>query len=174
MPPITNQILSDRIHLFRGHKVMLDFDLAKVYGVTTKRLNQQVQRNEERFPEDFMFQLTVDEADSLRLQFATLKPKARGGHRKYLPYAFTEHGAVMVSAVLRTPIAIQASIQIARAFVKLRELVSTQKELAKKIYALERKTEFHDLQIHEIFDAIRALMNIPEKTKPVVGFKDRE
>jgi hypothetical protein len=150
LPEITN-----RIFLIRGHKVMVDEDLARIYGVTTKRLNQQVYRNLQRFPSDFMFQLTQEEADALRLHFATLNRRGRGRHRKYLPYVFTEHGAVMVSAVLKTSVAIQASIHIARAFSELRRLLGSHRELAQKLEQLERR---YDSQFKEVFDAIRQLM----------------
>ena len=146
------------IYLIRGHKVMLDEDLAKVYGVSTKRLNQQVHRNLARFPPAFMFQLTPKEADFLRLRNATLNKRGRGRYRKYPPYAFTEHGAIMISAVLNTPIAIAASIQIAKVFVRLRELLSTHKELARKLEELEKK---YDAQFKVVFDAIRELMRKP-------------
>ena len=164
--------LERRIYFIREHKVMLDLDLAKVYGVSTKRLNQQVHRNLRRFPSDFMFQLTTDEVKSLRSQFATSKMAAlrlqnatldkqgRGRHRKYLPYAFTEHGAVMVSAVLKTSIAIEASIRIARAFNKLRELLATHKDLAKKVEALEKK---YDARFSVVSRALRQLMDKPAR-----------
>ncbi|MBI3291474.1 MAG: ORF6N domain-containing protein [Elusimicrobia bacterium] len=166
--------IQQRIYLIRGHKVMLDEDLAKVYGVTTKRLNQQVNRNRKRFPGDFMFQVTRQEAESLRLQNATLDKSGRGRHRKYLPYAFTEYGAVMVSSVLNTPIAIEASVLIARAFVKLRELLSTHKALAKKIEELEKHVGTHDQQILNIFERIRALMTPslpPPEPKRRIGYQ---
>ena len=158
-----------RIYLIRGHKVMLDVDLAALYGVTTKRLNQQVSRNRARFPEDFMFQLTSDEAESLRLHFATSN-MGRGG-RRYLPYVFTEYGAVMLSSVLNTPVAIETSVKIARAFVRLREMISTHKELAQKLQELERKMQGHDVDIQNIFGAIRQLMAGPKRPTPEIGFK---
>jgi len=158
-----------RIYLIRGHKVMLDVDLAALYGVTTKRLNEQVKRNPGRFPEDFMFQLTPDEAEPLRSQIATSN-KGRGG-RRYSPYVFTEHGAVMISSVLNTPVAIETSVKIARAFVRLREMISTHKELAQKLQELERKTQGHDIHIQNIFRAIRQLMAGPKRSTPKIGFK---
>ena len=148
---------------------MLDSDLATIYGVSTIRLNEQVRRNVKRFPEDFMFQLTKRESESLRSQFA-ISNKGRGG-RRYLPYVFTEHGTVMLSAVLHTPTAIEASIQIARAFVRLREMISAHKELAAKLRELERKVEGHDEHIQSLFDAIRELMEPPVKPKPQIGFQ---
>ena len=161
--------IASRIFLVRGHKVMVDENLAQIYGVTTKRLNQQVQRNINRFPSDFMFRVTPGEADSLRLHFATLNKQGRGQHRKYLPFVFTEHGAVMVSAVLKTPIAIQASIHIARAFNELRRLLGSHHELAQKFEQLEKR---YDSQFKEVFDALRELMEKPA-TPPlrIKGFK---
>ncbi|HVA67379.1 MAG TPA: ORF6N domain-containing protein [Elusimicrobiota bacterium] len=158
-----------RIYLIRGHKVMLDSDLADIYGVTTPRLNEQVRRNAKRFPPDFMFQLTKDEAKSLRSQFAISK-MGRGG-RRYLPRAFTEHGTVMLSAVLHTPVAIDTSIQIARAFVKLRDMISTHKELAAKLAELERAVAGHDKHIQSLFGAIHRLTAPVLKPKPPIGFQ---
>ncbi len=144
---------------------MLDEDLAEIYGVTTKRLNEQVKRNKDRFPEDFMFRLTVEEFAALRSQFAT----SRWGGRRYPPNAFTEHGAVMLASVLNSPIAVEASIQVVRAFVRLRELLTSHKELARKLADLERK---YDQQFQVVFDAIRKLMEPPpEKEKRRIGFK---
>ncbi|MBI4370290.1 MAG: ORF6N domain-containing protein [Elusimicrobia bacterium] len=160
-----------QIFLIRGHKVMLDADLARIYGVSTKRLNQQVHRNKKRFPDDFMFQLSRKEAESLRLQSATLEKAGRGKHRKYLPLAFTEYGAVMLASVLHTPVAVEASVQIARAFVRLREMVAAHRELARKLEQLERKIENHDSDIHNLFEAIRKLMEPPEKPRLTMGFR---
>ena len=123
----------------RGQKVILDADLAVLYGVTTKRLNQQVRRNIERFPADFLFQLSAEESEALRLQFATLK-SGRGQHRKYAPLAFTEHGAIMAASVLNSPRAIQVSVHVVRAFVRLREVLATHKDLARKLEDLVRWT----------------------------------
>ena len=151
---------------------MIDSDLAKIYCVTTTRLNQQVRRNQGRFPEDFMFQLTKEEFESLILQFATSK-KRRGGRRK-LPYVFTEHGAIMLASVLNTVIAVRASIQVVRAFVHLREILSTHKELAHKLEQLERRIEKHDDEIRVIFEAIRQLMTPPEKPRRRIGFHNNK
>jgi hypothetical protein len=158
------------IHLIRGHKVMLDEDLARIYGVSTKRLNQQVQRNGERFPQEFMFQLNREEAEALRLQNATLDNHGRGRYRKYLPYAFSEHGAIMLSAVLKTPTAVAASIEIAKVFVRIRELLATNKELARKLEELEKT---YDAQFKVVFDAIRELMAKPVERLPrrIKGFR---
>ncbi len=171
--PKTNAIvplerIESRILLIRGHKVMLDSDLAELYGVTTKRLNEQVKRNRQRFPADFMFQLTSDEATNLRSRIATSK-QGRGG-RRYRPYAFTEHGAIMVASVLNSHRAIEVSIYVVRAFVKLREMLRTHKELARKLAELEKRIEGHDEEIIVLFEAIRQLMESPEKTTKRIGF----
>jgi hypothetical protein len=144
------------IHFMRGHKVMLDADLARLYQVPTFRLNEQVKCNRSRFPRDFMFQLTAQEASSLTSQFA-ISNSARGGRRSR-PYAFTEHGVAMRSSVLKSSRAVQVNIAIMRAFVKLGEILSTHHELAKRLEQLEGKFDQHDAQIQEVFDAIRALL----------------
>ena len=133
--------IEEAILLVRGQRVMLDRDLAALYGVETKNLNKAVRRNAERFPADFMFQLTAEEAESLRFQFGTLK---RGQHSKYLPQVFTQEGVAMLSSVLRSPRAIQVNIAIMRVFVRLREALALHKELAQKLADLERKIESHD------------------------------
>ena len=156
------------ILLMRGHKVMLDSDLAELYGVTTKRLNEQVKRNQERFPGDFMFQLTTEETNALRSQTATSK-RERGG-RRYRPYAFTEHGAIMAASVLNSHRAIEVSVYVVRAFVKLREMLRTRKELARKLAELEKRIEGHDEEIVAPFEAIRQLMEPPEKPSKRIGF----
>lgn len=154
------------IKTVRGQKVILDNDLARLYGVTTKRLNQQVRRNIDRFPADFLFQLTEDESESLRLQIATLKT-GRGQHRKYQPLAFTEHGAFMAATVLNSPQAIEMSVFVVRTFVKLRHLVLGHQELAAKLDQLERKVVGHDESIQQIVAAIRQLMAAPQpKPRP--------
>ncbi len=158
------------IHVIRGQKIMLDSDLAEVYGVTTGRLNEQVRRNLERFPEDFMFRLTDVEASSLRSQIATLKA-GRGQHRKYLPYAFTEHGAVMLASVLNSPQAVEASIFVVRAFIRMREMLGAHKELAEKIAELDRRVGQHDESIRSLVQAIRQLMAPAEGKTKRIGFK---
>jgi len=145
---------------------MLDSDLADLYGVSTKRLNEQVRRNIKRFPADFMIQLTDGEANALRSQITTLKP-GRGKHRKYLPYAFTEQGVAMLSSVLNSERAIQVNIEIMRAFVQLRAMAFSHKELARKVDALEKK---YDSQFKVVFDAIRKLMEPVERPKSRIGF----
>jgi len=153
------------IFLIRGHKVLLDVHLAALYGVTTKRLNEQVRRNRSRFPEDFMFQLTPEEAASLRSQFATSN-KGRGG-RRYAPYAFTEQGVAMLSTVLNSERAIQVNIEIMRAFVRLRRMLASNAQMARKLVDLESK---YDAQFKVVFDAIRQLMAPPEPKKKKIGF----
>ena len=157
------QELTDRIVVVRGRRVMLDVDLAALYGVAPKRLNEQVRRNRQRFPEDFAFQLTYDEARPVvasRSQLATLK---RGQNVKYAPHVFTEHGAVMLAAVLNSPIAIDASIQVVRAFVRLRAMVTMHEEFAQKLNALESK---FDHQFSVVFEAIRQLMKARRDAGP--------
>ncbi|MBI2607088.1 MAG: ORF6N domain-containing protein [Deltaproteobacteria bacterium] len=152
-----NQILSQKIFLIRGHRVMLDSDLANLYQVPTFRLNEQVKRNRIRFPADFMFQLSAEEYESLRSQFAILR-LGHGKHRKYLPFVFTEQGVAMLSSVLNSERAVLVNIEIMRAFVLVRDLMIGNKELASKLSELERKYETHDAQFKVIFDAIREIM----------------
>jgi len=159
------------ILLIRGQRVMLDRDLAAMYGVTTGNLNKAVQRNRSRFPADFMFQLTADEADALRFQIGILK---KGLHFKYLPYVFTQECVAMLSGVLRSPRAEQVNIAIMRAFVRLRETLSLHKELAHKLSELERKIENHDENIRTLFEAIHQLMTPPETPHREIGFHVRE
>lgn len=164
---IPTERITQAILMMRGHKVMLDSDLAELYGVGIRVLNQAVKRNIVRFPNDFMFQLTAEEAERLRSQFVTLKA-GRGEHRKYLPYAFTEQGVAMLSSVLRSDRAIHVNIEIMRAFVRLRQMLASNVELARKLAALERK---YDAQFKVVFDAIRELMTPPEpKKKRPIGF----
>jgi hypothetical protein len=157
------------ILLIRGQKVLLDVDLAALYGVTTKRLNEQVRRNRARFPEDFMLQLTAEEVASLRSQFATSN-KGRGG-RRYAPLAFTEQGVAMLSTVLNSERAIQVNIEIMRAFVRLRQMLASNAQLARKLAELEKK---YDVQFKVVFDAIRQLMAPPEPKKRKIGFLAEE
>ena len=159
--------IENQIYFIRGHKVMFDEDLAEIYKVKTKVLNQAVKRNSKRFPNDFMFQLTEAEADSLRSQIVTLENQGRGRHRKYLPFVFTEHGTVMLASILNSEVAIQASIQIIKAFVKLREILITHKEFAEKLALLEDKYDEH---FKIIFEAIRHLMNPPNPPRNMIGF----
>lgn len=163
------EIIANKITELRGKKVMLDQDLARLYGVETKQLKRQVKRNAERFPADFMFELTRQEyRELLRCQFGTLK---KGAHSKYLSYAFTEQGVAMLSTVLNSPRAIMVNIQIMRAFVQLRGLIMTHKELVSRLDALERKYGEHDVKIKYIFEAMRQLLEPPEEPpKPRIGF----
>ena len=168
---IPQEVIENKIFLIRSKKVLLDKDLAKLYGITTGNLNKAVKRNIERFPEDFMFQLNKEEGDSLRFQFGSLKG---GQHAKYLPYVFTEQGVAMLSGVLHSKKAIQVNIAIMRVFVRLKEIISTHKELAHKLVLLERKIEKHDKEIHNIFEAIRQLMAPPDKPRRRIGFHSHD
>lgn len=152
----------------RGHRVLLDSTLAKLYGVTTKRLNEQVRRNPARFPEDFMFQLTAEEALPLRSQFATLEP-GRGRHRKYQPYAFTEQGVAMLSSVLGSEQAVQVNVEIMRAFVRMRATLAEHQELGRRLDELEQR---YDENFKAVFDAIRGLMAEADTPKRKIGFRD--
>jgi len=155
---LPTEVIERKILLIRGQKVMLNSDLAELYGVETSNLNKAVKRNIDRFPEDFMLQLTKEEADSLRFQIGMSKTEGRGG-RRYLPYAFTEQGVAMLSSVLNSKRAVQVNIAIMRVFVKLREMIASNKELAKKLDNLEKK---YDTQFKVVFDAIRQLMTPSE------------
>ena len=181
--------IGQSIHFLRGQKVMLDFDLAALYDVATKVLNQAVKRNRERFPDDFMFRLTAAESERLliqteiskregehqtnrsRSQIVTLK---RGKNIKYRPYAFTEQGVAMLSSVLKSERAVKVNIAIMRAFVKLREALETNRELARKFSALEKRVGKHDDEIGAIIDAIRQLMAPPKRPRREIGFHVRE
>ncbi len=169
-----------RIYLIRREKVMLDYDLAELYGVPTRTLNQAVKRNRDRFPEDFMFQLSTPEARALRSQIVILDAPhrlsqlatgKRGQHSKYLPNAFTEQGVAMLSSVLRSKRAVQVNIAIMRTFVRLREMLLSNANLACKLEELEKK---YDAQFRVVFDAIRELMTPPESPKRQIGFHSNE
>lgn len=160
------------IYLIRGQRVMVDSDLAAIYQVTTKRLNQQFTRNRKRFPVDFAFRLTAGEFTNLRLQFAT--SNERGG-RRYLPWVFTEHGAIMLASVLNSDVAVQASVRVVRAFVRLREMVAANAQLAGKLAELERRLDSHDEAIVNLFATLKRLLEPPEpKKKREIGFHVRE
>ena len=156
--------IEQSIFIVRKQKVMLDHDLAKIYGVETKTLNRAVKRNLDRFPSDFMFQLTDAETEILRSQFGTLRV-GRGG-RRYLPYVFTEHGAWMLGNILNSTTAIEASLQVVRSFIRLREMVISHSELSKKLSELEKR---YDSQFKVVFDAIEQLMAIPEIPPKKIG-----
>jgi ORF6N domain len=163
--------IAQSIHLLRGQKVMLDSDLAALYGVTTGNLNKAVARNRGRFPSDFCFRLRSDEAK--RLIFQIGRSNSRGG-RRHLPYAFTEQGVAMLSSVLNSAHAVKVNIAIMRAFVRLRETLETNRELAGKFAALERHVGKHDEEISAIIDAIRQLMAPPVRPRREIGFHVRE
>ena len=158
--------IESRILLIRGQRVMTDSALAELYGVAAKILNQAVKRNLDRFPPDFMFQLNAEEAARLRSQFVTLK-SGRGQHRKYLPYCFSEQGVAMLSSVLRSGRAVRVNIEIMRAFVRLRQMLVSHADLARKLAALEQK---YDAQFKVVFDAIRELTTPPEPKRRPIGF----
>jgi hypothetical protein len=160
------------ILILRGRRVILDSDLAALYGASAKRLNEQVKRNAERFPADFAFRLTPAEFETLRSQIATPKLERRGG-RRTLPTAFTEHGALMAASVLNSPKAVEMSIQVVRAFVRLRRLLASHHQLAAKLDELERRIATHDSHIVALFDAVRSLMATPEKPKRQIGFQTK-
>ena len=160
------EVIEKKIYLIRGQKVMLDADLAYLYGVETKVLLQAVKRNLKRFPSDFMFLLKNQELAALRSQFVTLK-KGRGEHRKYPPFVFTEQGVAMLSSVLKSERAVQVNIEIVRAFVRIREVLATHKDLARKLGELEKK---YDGQFRIVFEAIRQMMAPVPKKKNRIGF----
>ncbi|MBP1697247.1 MAG: hypothetical protein H6Q41_2435 [Deltaproteobacteria bacterium] len=166
--PIPAERIEKAIVLVRGQKVMLDRDLAELYGVTTGNLNKAVKRNLDRFPPDFMFQLKQEEYESLRFQFGILK---KGQHSKYLPYAFTEQGVAMLSSVLRSKRAVHVNIEIMRAFVRLRQFLSAHKELKQKLEEMEMK---YDEQFQVVFEAIRQLMTPPDPPRKRIGFEAKE
>ena len=169
------------IYLIRGQRVMLDSDLAAIYQVTTKRLNQQFTRNRKRFPRDFAVQLTVQEFTNLRSQIATSSPGLRlqiatskRGGRRYRPWVFTEHGALMLASVLNSDIAVQASVRVVRAFVRLREMVAANAQLAAKLEELERRLDSHDEAIVDLFAALKRLLEPEQKPNREIGFHARE
>jgi ORF6N domain len=161
--------VESRILFLRHHRVILDADIAQLYGVPVKRLNEQVKRNQERFPPDFMFRLTEKEHDTLRSQIATSKI-SRGG-RRYLPYAFTEHGAIMAATVLNSQRAVEMSVFVVRAFVRLREMLATNRRLAGKIDELENRLDTHDSTIQDLLEAIRELMAPEDPPRKRIGFQ---
>jgi phage regulator Rha-like protein len=162
------ELIASKIYLIRGIKVMLDRDLAELYGVETKRLKEQVRRNIERFPQDFMFELTKDEYQALRSQIATLK---RGQHSKYAPFAFTEHGVLMLSSVLKSERAVQVNIQIMRTFTKLREALLDNKDLRKELEELKQLTEE---RFQVVFETLDQLLTVESKPKKKIGYTVKE
>lgn len=161
--------IDSRILLLRGYRVMLDADLAEIYGTTTKALNQAVKRNRDRFPAEFMFQLNRREKDEVVTKCDHLR---RLKYSPTLPFAFTEHGAVMLASVLNSAAAVQASIAVVRAFIRLREILAAHKQLARKLDQLEERIEGHDQEITAIFEAIRELMQPPQKPGKRIGFHE--
>lgn len=174
--------ISHCIRLVRGRQVILDSDLAMLYGMTTKRVNEQVRRNRDRFPPDFMFQLTADEAANLRSQIAT--SSALHGGRRYAPFAFTEYGAIMAASVLSSDRAVEVSIYVVRAFVKLKAMLAGHEQLEARLNDLEKRLSVHDAAIRGVIDAVKRLaalpaaesdeVEYPEPEKPKMGFRVRE
>jgi len=163
---IPDEVIIDKIYVIRGQRVMLDRDLAELYGVETKRLKEQVRRNINRFPESFMFELTSEEHKTLRTQFATLK---RGRHSKYPPFVFTEHGILMLSSVLNSELAIKMSVQIIETFVQLRKLANNYEEIMNKINQMESQ---NNEQFSEIYEVLQRLLSKPEeKPRKEIGYK---
>lgn len=167
--------IEEKIYVIRGQRVMLDSDLAEVYGVETRRLKEQVRRNPSRFPKDFMFELTVEEmhgVGSLRSQIATLNDNEskRGRHSKYAPFAFTEHGAVMLASVLNSPTAVEASIVVVRAFVKMRAMLSLHQDLADRVEELEKVTDYHGQKFGAVSALLSEIMRGPKYLKRKIGF----
>lgn len=166
---ITETLIESKIYFIRGQKVMLDNDLAEMYGVETRVLKQAVKRNIDRFPEDFMFEMTIEEAENLsRSQFVILK---RGQNIKFSPFAFTEHGVLMLSSVLRSEQAVQVNIQIMRVYSKMKELLVMHKDILLKLEKLEKKTDKHDADIKLIFDYIKKLIEHPKEKTQRIEFK---
>ena len=166
---LTETIIQDKIYFIRGHKVMLDFDLAEMYEVETKVLKQAVKRNIDRFPDDFMLELTTMEFQNLRSQIVT----SSWGGLRYLPYAFTEHGVLMLSIILRSEQAIKVNIQIMRVYTKMKELLMTNKDILLKLEQLERTSGLHSEQIQGIFDLVKKLIEEPkdEERTERIGFR---
>jgi len=165
--PVSVQFVERRIYLISGQKVMIDVDLAELYGVPTKALNQQVQRNHKRFPEDFMFQLTKEESEILRSQFVT--SRSTHGKRRFLPYAFTEPGVAMLSSVLNNERAIEVNITIMRAFIRLRQMMESNEELNRKFVAVITKLSAHDQYFKVVFDELRKLAEAPPPSRKQIG-----
>jgi phage regulator Rha-like protein len=172
MPIIPDELVINKIYLIRGQKIMLDFDLAKLYATEAKRLKEAVRRNKERFPEDFMFVLTEKEWVSLRTQIASLN--SRGQHPKYKPFAFTEQGVSMLSSVLNSSTAISVNIQIIRVFTKMRALLLTHKDILLQLEKMERKMGKHDEQIALVFSYLKKLLNPPQPPRTRIGFRRKD
>ena len=167
--PYGDEDISSCIFTVRGQKVILDVDLARLYGVETKVLNQAIKRNIERFPPDFMFSVTKEESQaiySLRSQIVTLETDGRGRHRKYLPWAFTEHGAIMAATILRSPRAVEMSVYVVRAFVRMREELLTNAVVLKRLAQIDKKLLEHDLVLRDIVEKLLPLLNAPTEPEP--------
>ncbi len=167
-PSLPDEVLMDKIHLIRGKKVMLDRDLADLYGVETRRLKEQVRRNSNRFPGDFMFELTEQEHENLKKQNNI---RSRGRHSKYPPYAFTEHGVLMLSSVLNSERATIVNIKIMRVYVRIREMLLTHKDLLLKMDQLEKKVSSQDDKFILVFEYLKKFIDVQEKPRRKVGFK---
>jgi phage regulator Rha-like protein len=162
------------IHSLRNQRIILDSDLAEIYGVSVKRLNEQFRRNRERFPNDFAFQLTQEEWEALRSQIATLN-RGRGQHRKYPPYAFTEHGALMVANILNSPRAVSMSVYVIRAFIRIREDLVANAAILKRLAEIDKTLLIHDVTLREILQKLRPLLEPPtEPPRPEIGFHVKE
>jgi len=168
-PPTTASAVESRILILRHQRVILDADIAELYGVPVRQLNQQVKRNRERFPSDFVFQLTAKEHEILRSQIVISKD-THGG-RRYRPFAFTEHGAIMAATVLNSERAVQMSVFVVRAFVRLREMLATNRRLAARLYELENRLDTHDSTIQDLIEAIKELMTPEEAPRLRIGFQ---
>jgi hypothetical protein len=168
---LPDEVLMDKILLIRNMKVMLDKDLAELYGIDTKRLKEQVRRNINRFPEDFMFEISEEEHEILKKQFGN---RNRGQHSKYPPYAFTEHGVLMLSSVLNTERAVKVNIQIMRVYVRIQEMIQTHKDLILKMDQLEMKVGKQDEKISIVFEYLRKFVDVKDKQRKKVGFKRKD
>ena len=170
---VQDEAIINLIYYIRGHKVMLDSDLAEMYGVETKRLKEAVKRNGERFPEQYMFELSHNEYDSLRSQIASLK-KGRGQHSKYFPYVFTEHGVLMVANVLKSKRAIKMSMRIIDVFIRMREMLSTHKDVLLKLEKMEKQLSNNNKEIQYIFDVLKELLSPVSKPRKRIGYKRQD
>lgn len=167
---ISEDLILTKIYFIRGQKVMLDKDLAELYNVETRVFNQAVKRNSNRFPEDFMFQLTLEEEEERSRSQSVILNKGRGSNTKYLPYAFTEMGVAMLSSILNSELAIKVNIQIVRLFTRMREMLSTHKDILLKLEEIEKKVNTHDQEIQVIFEYLKQLLNPPNPPRRRIGF----
>jgi len=167
---VTDEVIMSKVYYIRGNKVMLDEELAALYEVSTKRLNEQVKRNMNRFPENFMFQLTMQEFNDLKSQFAT----SSWGGRRTAPYAFTEHGVLMLSSILTSERAVNVNIRIMRIYTKMREMIFTHKDILIQLEKIEKKVTGHDEDIQVIFNYFRQLLKIQKEPRPRIGFRRQD